>query len=190
MFQIKANFIGNFKLGDNINHNLDILNYCYKRLSDTEDSDSWLLRKPIITTLGAICEAILYDLHLRMRTYTNEGVRGVTQSVLDYVRGKKIDRFDLYISCAKKHTLLGPQNDDIYINLDELRKLRNRVHIQNEKNDFEPNESQAFSCKKLKSSEQTLEKLLKIMSAEHSRPAGATGHVNDFQLPWDEHFED
>src|SRR5688572_17713989 len=141
MFAVNAGFIGDFKLGDNINHNLEILAYCYQRQADPHDADAWLLRKPIIIILGSICEAILHDLHMRMKIYTSEGVRGVAISVLSYVRGKKIDKFEHYISSAKKHSLLGPPNEPIYAELDQLRKLRNRVHIQNEKCDFERNES-------------------------------------------------
>lgn len=189
MFTVSAGFIGTFKLGDNINHNLEILAYFYQRQADPHDTDaSWLLRKPIIIILGSICEAILHDLHMRMKTYTNEGVRGVAISVLSYVRGKQIDKFEHYISSAKKHSLLGPPTEAIYDDLEQLRKLRNRVHIQNEKNDFEPNDSQAFSRDRQISGERTLEKLIKAISTNHPRPAGVSGHVSDFQLPWNEHF--
>ncbi len=188
MFAVNAGFIGEFKLGDNINHNLRTLAYLYHHQANPHDTDAWLLRKPIIIILGSICEAILHDLHMRMQTYTTEGVRGVAISVLSYVRGKKIDKFEHYISSAKKHSLLGPPTEPIYGNLDQLRKLRNRIHIQNDKNHFEPNESQAFSGDRQISAEQTLEKLIKTISTNHARPASATGHVNDFQLPWDEHF--
>lgn len=189
MFTVNAGFIGDFKLGDNINHNLSILAYLYQRQDDQLDTDSWLLRKPIIIIIGSICEAILYDLHLRMKTYTVEGVRGVASSVLSYVRGKKIDKFELYISSAKKHSLLGSQAESIYNDLEELRKLRNRVHIQNEKNHFEPNDSQAYSSDRQVSAERALEKLTKVISTNHPRPAHASCHVSDFQFPWDEHFQ-
>lgn len=124
-----------------------------------------------------------------MKTYTNEGVQGVTTSVLEYVRGKKIDKFELYISSAKKHSLLGPKDDDIYGELDKLRKLRNRVHIQNDKNYLDANDSQAFSRGRQISSEKVMEKLFKKMASDHPRPDAATGFVNDFQLPWNEHHE-
>ncbi len=92
------------------------------------------------------------------------------------------------ISSAKKHSLLGSPSEAIYDDLDQLRKLRNRVHIQNDKNDFEPNDSQAFSRDRQISGERTLEKLIKTISTNHPRPASVGRHVNDFQLPWDAHF--
>lgn len=162
MFTVSAGFIGDFKLGDNINHNLRILAYFYQCQADPHNTEvMWLLRKPIIIILGSICEAVLYDFHLRMRTYTNEGVLGITNSALSYVRGKRLDKFEQYIISAKKHSLLGHPTESIYDDLDLLRKLRNRVHIQNEKHDFEPNDSQAFSKDRQISSERTLEILIK-----------------------------
>lgn len=188
MFTVSAGFIGNFKLGDNIIHNLKILAYLYQRQADKHDPDAWLLRKPAIIILGSICEAILYDLHVRMKTYTTEGVRGIGNTVLSYVRGKQLDKFEHYILSAKKHSLLGSPTDAIYNDLEQLRKLRNRIHIQNEKHDFEANDSQAFSIKKQISAEQTLEKLMKVIAKRYLRPPSVSGHVKDFQLPWNEHF--
>jgi hypothetical protein len=117
MFTISAGFIGYFKLGDNINHNLKILAYLYQRQNDPSDTDAWVLKKPAIILIGSICEAILHDLHMRMNLYTSEGVKGVAASVLSYVRGKKSDKFEKYIASAKKHSLLGASTVSIY---DEL----------------------------------------------------------------------
>ena len=188
MFTVSADFMGDFKLGDNINHNLKIIRYFYERESDPHDGGSWLLRKPTIIILASICEAVLHDLHMRMNTYTNEGVKGVAISVINYVRGKKIDKFEAYISSARKHGLLGPASEQIYSDLEDLRKLRNRVHIQNDKDHFEANDSQAFSADRVRQAEQALEKLVKTISTNHPREAPATGHVGDFEFPWNEHY--
>lgn len=188
MFVVNAQFIGDFKLGDNINHNLKILSYLYRRLADPTDIDSWLLRKPIILLIASICEAILHDIHLRMRTYTSEGVLGIAIPVLKYIRVKKIDKFGTYISSARKHSLLGAPTEDIYNDLEQLRKLRNRIHIQNDKNHFEPNDSETFNRNRQTSAERTLEYIIKLISENHTRPADMRGHVDDFQIPWNEHF--
>ena len=42
-----------------------------------------------------------------MHTHTIEGVTGIASSVLAYVRGKKIDKLDHYISSARKTLSLG-----------------------------------------------------------------------------------
>ena len=188
MFTINADFIGNFKLGDNINYNLDILNYSYKRLADPDDEDSHLLRKPIIITIASICEAILHDLHFRMKNYTQEGVMGLSEKFLSIIRLKIIDQFETYIASAKKNKLLGTKSSDIYKNLDELRKLRNRIHIQNQKNEFELDEDKAFNISRQVTAEKTLEELIKIISSNHPRPSHIKSYVNDFVLPWTKHL--
>lgn len=188
MFTVDSGFIGNFKLGDNINYNLEILARLYHCQKSGSAREHLLVAKPIIILIGSICEAVLHDIHLRMREYTIEGVAGISGAILSYVRGKKIDKFEVYIASAKKHELLGPKTDDIYESLDELRKLRNRVHIQNEKGHFEPDESKAFSLARQREAEKTLEVLLKTISVNHPRPGDVAGHVSDFQVPWDEHL--
>ena len=60
-----------------------------------------------------------------------------TYVAINYIRGKHIDELDKYISSAKKHDLFDEPDSDFYEALDQLRKLRNRVHIQNKKNHFE-----------------------------------------------------
>ena len=45
MFTVSAGFIGNFKLGDNINHNLNVLAYLYERQADEHDDEACVLRK-------------------------------------------------------------------------------------------------------------------------------------------------
>ena len=136
--------------------------------------------------IGSICEAILHDLHFRMKVFTSEGVFGITDTVLTYVRGKRLDKFEQYIASAKKHRLLGPATDSIYDELEELRKLRNRIHIQNQRH-FEADESAAFSQSRQVAAERVLEKLLRDLSAKHPRPPSVQGHVPDFRLPWEPH---
>lgn len=97
MFTVSSGFMGDFKLGDNINHNLEILALLYRQQASSGYHDSRLLCKPITLTIASICEAILSDFHMRMDTYTNEGVKNVAESVLSYVRGKKIDEFEKFI---------------------------------------------------------------------------------------------
>lgn len=74
-----------------------------------------------------------------------------------------------------------------YDRLDDLRRLRNRVHIQNVKKDFEPDDYDAFNEERKRLAERALEKTLRTMSAKYSR--GDNYHyVADFELPWNEHF--
>lgn len=174
-------------MGDNINYNLRVLNVLYKlRESLSNDYQKSLLCKPIIVTIVSIIEAILYDFHSRIKINTIEGVNNLSQSVINCIRNKKIDQFEALIISAKKHNFFDVANNKFYDDLELLRKVRNRVHIQNHKG-YEPsNEEQAFPEDCIKSAELTLEKIIKVMNAKFPRAENTRGYVSDFILPWNE----
>lgn len=183
MVTYSSGFIGSFKLGDNIVNNIAILTelYSFQESGTTEQAD--LLRKPIIVSIGAIAEAILYDLYVvKISNFTTEGVPSIPPQVLEEIRTKTIDEFAKYISNARSKSLLGNEHD-LYDLLEDLRKLRNRVHIQNTKGHFEQDESKAFNSARQRDAETTLERLVAYMAAHHLRPK-YTHHVADFILPW------
>jgi hypothetical protein len=186
MFTVSSGFIGNFKLVENINYNLSVLALLYHHY-DREDGDrKRLLNKPIIVLLVSIIEAVLHDYHTRIRAFTREGVANLAQSVIDYIGAKQIDELEKYIASARKHNLFG-KDPDFYEILDELRRLRNRVHIQNTKEDFEPSDRHAFSDRRKTAAEVALEKTLKIMAAKYPRTDNPH-NVADFNLPWSEYY--
>lgn len=125
---------------------------------------------------------------MRITNHTIEGVRNIAQSVISMIRSKKIDEFEKYIASAKKHDFFDVKDSQLYEDLNTLRKLRNRIHIQNSKNHFEPDEKDVFNYNRQIIAEKVLEKVLKIMLEKYSRKQGVTGHVDDFELPWQEHF--
>lgn len=187
MFKIKANFIGSFKLGDNINHNLRILKFLYSIFYKEDDNNKRLLCKPIIIIMASIVEAILHDFHNRIRSYTKEGVSSLTNEVISYIRGKNIkDEFEKYIESARTHDFFDARDTKFYDALHGLRKLRNRIHIQNRKNSYEPDEYVAFNEKRKVITEKLLEKTVKTMNERHHR--AFSGFVEDFEFPWEEHY--
>ncbi len=186
MVAIQSKFIGDFKLGDNINHNLDILELLYHQYDAADEQGKRLLCKPIILLLVSIIDAALYDLHTRIREFTNEGVQNVVASSANYIRGlKNMDKFEKCIASARKHALLDPPESVLYAELDDLRRLRNRIHIQNTKNDFERDEYDAFSDDRKILAERVLEKTLRTMADKYPRKHN---YVNEFKLPWDTYF--
>lgn len=188
MVSLSSDFIGDFKTGDNINYNLRILRLLYTLHDQAEPGDKPLLRKPIIVTSVSIIEALLYDFHMRMRVFTIEGVTNLAEDVVAYVRGKKLDEFEKLIRSARKHNLFGRKDEAFYDCLDELRKVRNRVHVQNPKPDLPPDEFRVFTEERKVTAEKMLEWLIRFMSNNHPRPQHVTGYVEPFRLPWDSHF--
>jgi hypothetical protein len=188
MFVISSNFMGDFNLGDNINHNLEILALLYRQYEVADDHDKRLLCKPIILLIVSIVEAVLHDLHFRIRRHTFEGVTNIAETVSDYVRGlRRIDELEKYIVSARKHDFFDAADSKFYDSMDELRRLRNRIHIQNTKNDFEAKEFRAFTESRKRQAERVCEKTLKTMATKFAR-AAEYGYVGDFQVPWTEHF--
>jgi hypothetical protein len=187
MFTVSSSFIGKFKLGDNINHNLEILGVLYRQFDQANDHDKRILCKPIILTIVSVIEAVLHDLHFRIQKHTFEGVANLAGSVIDYVRGKHLDELEKYIVSARKHDFFGVKDSNFYEVLDELRRLRNRIHIQNTKQDFELDEFNAFNETRKRQAEKILEKTLKTMAEKYSRDSQYS-YVRDFELPWTEHF--
>lgn len=180
---IDASFIGDFKLGDNINYNLGILKTLYVKNNERSE---YPLNKPITLIIISIIEALLYDFHMKAKLYTREGIANIADKILNYIRAKEIYRFDKYINSAKKHNIFSMKDHSLYDNLDVLRKLRNRIHIQNDKNDFERDESDVFSIERMVLAEKILEKMMRTMSENHKRHVNA---VNNFILPWESHYK-
>ena len=184
MVTYSSGFVGSFKLGDNIVHNFEILRELYAIQKTGTQAQAEILRKPIVVFIGSIAEALLYDLYVvKISSFTHEGVPNILQEALDEIRTKTIDEFAKYISNAQSKSLLSTAVE-LYEALDELRKLRNRVHIQNAKEHFEPDEPVAFSEKRQRDAETTLEQLIDHMCKNHLRTKSRQC-VADFELPWD-----
>ena len=91
MITIESKFIGDFKIGDNINHNLKILEVMYKRYAEADYAEKRLLCKPIVVLLVSLIDAVFYDLHTRIKTFTREGVENIIASSIEYIRTSKED---------------------------------------------------------------------------------------------------
>jgi len=188
MFKVHCNFIGDFKLGDNINYNLKSLSLLYKYYREATSIERGYLHKPIILILVSVTEAVLHDFHGRIRKFTWEGVKNIPGSVMSYIQDlTKIDKFEQYINSARKHDFFDAKDTAFYDDMDELRRLRNRIHIQNEKRDFEPEEYNAFNSRRKVQAEKVLEKTLKTMARKYAR-GPEYKYVADFELPWNEQF--
>ena len=187
-FFVKSNFFCLFKTGDNVNYNLEILKCFYEIYNKTNDSEKLVLIKPIIVWLVSIVEAILHDFHKRIRANIHEGIINMSQGVIDYVRNKKIDELEKYINSAKKHDFFDLKDTNFYIKLDDLRKIRNRIHIQNNKF-LKPRDERTIFDEKVKVlAEKCTEKVVKTISEKHPRPKNLKDYVSDMYFPWNEYF--
>lgn len=187
-FSIPANFIGVFKIGDNINYNLEVLRVLYEQYN-TPDFEYAYLIKPIVIINTSIIEAILYDfIRVRIQKASlSERIGNISHEVISAITSKKLDRFEHYISQVRIYDFFSLSDTNFYEAMNTLRKVRNRVHIQNEKWLKPENEDRLFNERIKVLSEKVLEKVLNTMHSRYQRNRYYQ-YVNDFNLPWDRHF--
>jgi hypothetical protein len=117
-------FIGDFKVGDNLAFNADLL--C--KLVESKNVASF--NKLIVLQAGAIIEAALSQIIYRAQNFTREGVPNITEADRLEIENKKIERFQAIIDVMRKYKVLDHLGATPYDELDKLRKYRNKVHIQ------------------------------------------------------------
>jgi hypothetical protein len=190
-FTVKSNFWSSFKIGDNVFHNLEVLALLYRLYACASQAEKRLLRKPVIILLGSITEAILHDLHRRFQLNHIEVAREYPNHAAAFDRARKADDFGKYIAVAETHNFFAAK-PSFYEKLRVVRKLRNRVHIQNRWQDFESDESRVFTADRLKLAEYVLEAVAKRASLRLPRRAvlGRTKYVPDLEFPWNPHLPD
>ena len=115
-------FIGDFKVGDNLVFNADLL--C--KLVTASKSSSF--NKLIVLQAGAIIEASLAQIIYRAQYFTREGLPNITEADRLEIEGKKVGRFKAIIDVMRKYMILDPRDTGIYDELDKLREYSNKVH--------------------------------------------------------------
>jgi hypothetical protein len=127
---IRCNFIGDFKVGDNILANGEAL--C--RLSATNENKTF--NKLLVVQAGSIVEAAPDQIIYRAQNYTKEGVPNIPADDLKKIRETKIDRFNNIIQAMKTHKLLDRLGGTTYDDLHRLRKLRNISSLMTSRKDW------------------------------------------------------
>lgn len=122
--QIPCNYVGTFKVGDNLVYNAGTL--C--KLVELNKGSAF--NKQIVIQVGSILEASLSEIIFRAKHYNREGVPNISEAEQAEIAGKKIDKLNTIIDVMKKYKMLDGLGADIYGELHKLRKYRNKVHIQ------------------------------------------------------------
>lgn len=176
---IRCNFIGDFKVGDNILANGNAL--C--RLSATNEDN--VFNKLIVVQAGSIVEASLDQIIYRAQNYTKEGVPNIPEEDLKKIRDTKIERFNNIIQAMQTHKLLDELGGTVYDDLHRLRKLRNRVHIQfdDEPEGLGRDDHQAFGQKDVAWSLSLCIRILKHLGARFPRPEALGVFAHNISIP-------
>lgn len=175
-------FIGVFKIGDNLRYNARIVRDLYLASAHLNTTT---LYKPKIVFNVALIEGAFYDFVRRVRTHTREFqyLDDATREKIRQLNLNKMNGFQKYIRKFEEWQIISP--DEIYQQLTELNKLRNRVHIQNENGAFEPDDARAFTLNRLVQSERCAEYCLKYLAKHYPR---SNDFIGGIELPWRSHF--
>lgn len=177
---ITGTFMWSFKKGDNIVYNLEIVWELYDAKSRATNKKKY--NKPIIVTLVSVIECILDDFAYRIRGHVHDTVPNISQADIATFRTKKYDKLEHYIAASKRFNLFG-RPDSFYDLLDELRKARNRVHIQNSTNQLAADEYNVFTDALLVKAQGAFEIVLGTMIVKFPR-GSRTVAPHSVPLPW------
>jgi len=188
-----AEFIWNFKVGDNVAYNFRVLYTLYEQKRQLKEKDRYTLNKPIAVTVVSIIEALFYDLICRLGEATTHFPESISQHTRVLIKNK-IDKekewfiykdgsgkenrykriknysFKDIIVFLKKYKLLGNEKLPIYSHLTIAAYLRNRIHIFNWFGNFEKSEVLVFDEARINKLEDLLVEIIDIMVREYSRP--------------------
>jgi hypothetical protein len=179
-------FFWDFKRMDNVNYNFTIVETLFNLKKEcTEDH---LLNKTIIIILASIIECIIYDFIRRVNEYRQElipGIDVIDEAFVDDTRNKICDQFEPLIAHIKKHDLLGAsEEDNVYQDLDFIRRLRNRIHIQNRQQQLDKDEPKILTNENVLLTSNLLEKICDVLCNSYPRPDRELISIVNFPRPW------
>lgn len=179
LVEIPCNFVGDFKVGDNLVYNCTVL------CSLSELNVDGALNKMVVLQVGSILEAALIQVIYRAQNFNLEGVPNISQQDRVQIEQTRIDKFAVAIDILKKYSVLEGMGADIYEDLHELRKYRNKVHIQEDvKIQGSPRDEANLFTNALAERALRLNcELLHFLSENLARPPHIHGYVGDLIIP-------
>lgn len=180
---LPCNFVGSFKVGDNIVYNCTIL------VELAAKNQEGIFNKMIVLQAAAILEACMAEIIYRAKYFTAEGVPPIDQKIIADIQSKQLDKFNHVIDAFKKHKMLDGLGEDIYKDLHWLRALRNKFHIQDSPKSYDKNvvlpkdEVDLYSDESVAWSLRLLNEVIQLLGHEYARPGSKGRYVNDVIIP-------
>ncbi len=176
---VPCNFVGEFKVGDNLVFNADML--C--KLVGANDEGAF--NKLVVLEAGSILEAALLQIIFRAQHHNREGVPNIPEADRRAIEGQTIDKFATVIDVMRRRRILDGLRLNIYDDLHNLRRYRNKIHIQDtiDIRGVSVDEVNAFSDQICTWALNLNLEVLQHLSANFARPAAIAGHVNDLSIP-------
>ena len=121
---IKCVFVRHYLLAENIKYNADAL--C---TLDTHN-DQGVFNKLIVIQAASILEAALGEIISRAQDPNDKKIPEFTESERTQIRDQEINTFEKIIDAHKRCETLDSLGSDIYQDLHEIRKARNKIHFK------------------------------------------------------------
>ena len=186
-------FVWDFKIGDNLVYNYEVLLALYAGMDmyEAEGLDPKCFHKPLTITLVSIIEVILADFLDRIDGATDDLPKNVDHKAIalfkkeikqnkkaakrehegeEYIFMKrKMYHYGDLVKLFEKYEFFGGKEDPLYAKLREFGDWRNRIHIENYHNNLARDERNVFTESRLDELEEILEVLFTKMKTDYKR---------------------
>lgn len=160
----------NFKRMDNVNYNFEIINSLINSACKCTHNKSHHY-KPIFILMMSIIECVLYDFLCRVQEHRYEGVNLGEKEILKIQDIELPKKLKNYTDICHSHNLLSSDdNKKIYQDIFKFIEIRNRMHIQNQKNHAPADEYQIWTINLIKSCGDLIKQLFLHLCANLPRP--------------------
>ncbi len=185
-------FFWDFKRMDNVNYNFRLIETQYRAKKHFNDDEDF--NKPIIILLVAIIECCLFDFLARVTQHRHDPLPNMSQDTILFLReSKEPDIFKTVLDRIKSQNLLRVKKGEaLYDDLDFLRKVRNRIHIQNKHHELDvdktnskyKNEYFVYIDDILLIAQNCFEKVINVLCNVYPRGNKSPLPMSDFPRPW------
>lgn len=175
-------FFWDFKRMDNVDHNFTIIQHIL-------NTNSLMVFKPVIVLTASIIECILYDFLTRIQEHSREKIVNLSTNEIALIKNKELpNAFYNYIQLYKKHSIFN-NCEGLYAKMEKICEMRNRIHIQNLKQQPPVKEYEIWNKKNAIETGEVLRCIVLYLAKNHPRP----DHFHDapdisedkFPFPWD-----
>lgn len=176
---LDCDIFGDFKVGDNAVYNANIL-------SDLiETNDHGRFNKLIVLQVASLLEVACIQIFYRARNYHREGVPNISEKDRQAIAERQIDKFAVIIDNLNKYGILNKMGDKVYDDLHNLRRCRNKIHIQGdvELPEAQRDEDRLFTKKIVDWAVDLNWSILQYLNQNYARPDHIKGNVKPLRLP-------
>ena len=175
-----------FKNRDNVDYNFKIIEVMIANIKEASEPQYYY--KPIFLIISGIIECVLYDFLEKIQKHKYEKVPNLNKEDIESLKSIDLpNKLANFSDICRKYSLLG-KKPKIYNQIQNMAKIRNRIHIQNQKGSHPLDEFNLWTTDQVKTCGNLLKDIFILMCERYPRPSGTTRHTNpdasNFPEPW------